>query len=70
MDLPFIASDLGSIPELVDDRSVLFDPYDVDDITRAMDELVLDAGRIRNPLPAGPDLDAFGDVFLHALERT
>jgi glycosyltransferase involved in cell wall biosynthesis len=39
---PVVASDRSSLPEVVGDAGLLFNPWDVEDITRAMKRIVTD----------------------------
>ena len=39
---PICAANISSIPEVVGDAAILFDPYDVEDITRAMERGLTD----------------------------
>jgi glycosyltransferase involved in cell wall biosynthesis len=47
---PVVASSTSSLPEVVGDAALLVDPYDVADISSAMEKLLLDDGTLRQVL--------------------
>lgn len=67
--LPVIASTGGSLPELITDRTHLFDPYDVSAMTDAIDRMISTSShRANEPVPPGPTLCEFGRTFLDGLD--
>jgi glycosyltransferase involved in cell wall biosynthesis len=62
--LPVIASNCGSLPELITNPANLFDPFDVSAMASAIDRLA--AGAVPEPVPNGPTLTELGFAVHHA----
>jgi len=68
---PVVAANATSIPEVVAEAGVLFDPYDADDLTRALERVLEDAGlrRLRRRACEGRELSP-GNVALRRRLRS
>ncbi len=67
--LRVIASNCGSLPELITDPANLFDPFDTRSIAAAIDRLATKDRFDREPVPSCPSLAKFGSVLANVLNH-
>ena len=75
-NIPIIASNTTSVPEITGDAALLVDPYNIDDIARAMisiktDEALRDALILRGNLRKSYfSWDKTGDLLWNSINKT